>query len=191
MRKGFTTGTVAAGAVKAAVIMLKTGIKPAKVEIKLPDGTIVILPIVYCGGLAGIVKDAGDDPDITDRLLIQAGAKLLDNTLDIIIKGGKGVVIVTRKGLQTEVGETTINPVPKKMIRRNVEDVLKVCMDAEITIIVTEGREVAKKTFNECLGIVGGISIIGTTGIVTPMSVDALKATIAREIDIAVANGSS
>ena len=130
-------------------------------------------------------------PDITDRLLIQAGAKLLDNTLDIIIKGGKGVGTVTRKGLQIEVGETAINPEPKKMIRRNVEDVLKGCTGAEITIIVPEGGDVAKKTFNERLGIVRGLSIIGTTEIVTPMSVDALKATIACEIDIAVANGFS
>jgi len=196
MRKGFTTGAAATAAAKAAAILL-VGSQGRRltgfVEIQLPVGKRVCLKIHNSELLtpnfeliarASVIKDAGDDPDVTNGMEIIAEVKKLDHTGDIVIKGGEGVGVVTKPGLQIPVGEAAINPVPIEMIKKAVRDVLPKGGIA-IEISVPRGREVAEKTFNQRLGIVGGISIIGTTGIVEPMSLEALKATIRCEIDVA------
>ncbi len=223
LRKGYTTGACAAAAAKAAVIlMLKgqgSGVKgqktPAFVEIPFPDGSKVRFKVHHSqlitknsklAAKATIIKDAGDDPDITNGAEIAATATLglrgkgqgarrkIDLPL-IQIKGGKGVGVVTKPGLAVPVGEPAINPVPMKMIREAVMEAVtegsrvKGQEVLEIMISVPKGRELAKKTLNSRLGIIGGISILGTTGIVEPMSVDAYKDTISLGIDMAVAAG--
>ena len=196
MRKGFTTGTAAAAAAKAAAMLLVRGRKrcPAGyVEIPIPGNKRLRLRVHSARLLdqgpaplatASVVKDAGGDPDVTDGLEIVARVKRLGSTGDIEIRGGEGVGVVTRPGLQVPVGEPAINPVPREMIREAVREVLPEA-GVEVEISVPEGRRIAAKTFNQRLGIVGGISIIGTTGIVEPMSIEALKATIRCEIDVA------
>jgi len=202
LRKGYTTGTCAAAAAKAAAMALKesevksqeSGVKrKIWVEVVLPKGEKVSLNamIKEIGkdyAIASVIKDAGDDPDVTDGAEIVAKVRRLVRSQwaeGIIIKGGRGVGIVTKPGLQVPVGEPAINPTPKRMIEEAVKDVLGDTA-VEVTIEVPEGEALAKKTFNPRLGIVGGISIIGTTGIVEPMSLEALKATVRCEIDVAV-----
>lgn len=201
MRKGFTTGTAATAAAKAAAILL-AGSQGSEgrsrrltgfVEIQLPDSKRVCLKILNSELLilnselmarASVIKDAGDDPDVTNGMEIRAELKSLEHTGDIVIKGGEGVGVVTKPGLQIPVGEAAINPVPIEMIKKAVREVLP-RGGILVEISVPGGRKVAEKTFNQRLGIVGGISIIGTTGIVEPMSLEALKATIRCEIDVA------
>jgi len=214
LRKGFTTGTCAAAASKAAAMALKeSGVrgreseirglrsevrKEVFVEVGLPSGERVTLrayikEIAKDYAVASVVKDAGDDPDITNGAEIVAkvkrksegGCQKSEEKQQIVIKGGKGVGVVTKPGLQIPVGEPAINPVPRRMISEAVREVLG-DRPVEVTIEVPDGERLARKTFNSRLGIVGGISIIGTTGIVEPMSLEALKATVQCEIDIAV-----
>ncbi len=201
MRKGFTTGAAATAAAKAAAILLAGSQGPEGrsrrltgfVEIQLPDGKKICLKIQNPElrtrnseliARASVIKDAGDDPDVTNGMEIIAEVKKLDHAGDIVIKGGEGVGVVTKPGLQIPVGEAAINPVPIEMIKKAVREVLPEG-GILVEISVPRGREVAEKTFNQRLGIVGGISIIGTTGIVEPMSLEALEATIRCEIDVA------
>lgn len=135
-----------------------------------------------------IKKDAGDDPDITNGKLVGANVQITED-LDVIIKGGKGVGVVTKPGLYVLVGEPAINPVPLQMIKAEVSKVLPKNKGCIITIIVPEGEELAKKTFNPKLGIIGGISILGTSGIVEPMSDDALKESLALELKMIANKG--
>ncbi|NOY63857.1 MAG: cobalamin biosynthesis protein CbiD [Nitrospirae bacterium] len=205
MRKGYTTGTCAAAAAKAAAMALReSGIRGKEsreitVEITLPKGKGVSLKalikeVAEDYAVASVIKDAGDDPDVTDGVEIVAKVVVLKSEVrsqksegkeGVIIKGGRGVGIATKAGLQVPVGASAINPVPRMMIKEAVKEVLG-DKPVEVTIEVPEGEEIAKKTFNPRLGISGGISIIGTTGIVEPMSLEALKATIRCEIDVAV-----
>lgn len=190
---GFTTGTCAAAAAKAAVKMLFSGREIKKVEITLPINEKVELDIVdfrmndeevsCC-----IKKDAGDDPDVTDGAKICAKAKK-SGFNGIKIKGGDGVGRVTKKGLPVKVGECAINPVPREMIVKGVREVLPKNEGVEIEIFVPGGKELAKKTMNEKLGIIGGISILGTTGIVEPKSLDAFKNSLTLQIDVANSAG--
>lgn len=181
LRCGYTTGTCAAAAATAGALMILTGNVVENVAVRLPKGEILIIDIKepsfnIHGVRCCVQKDSGDDPDSTDGILIYADVKL-DDSGEIYIEGGKGVGRVTQKGLDCKVGESAINSVPRNMI---IENVRKICSDygynsgVNIVISVPEGEEVAKKTFNAQLGIVGGISIIGTTGIVEPMSEKAL-----------------
>ena len=186
LRCGYTTGSCAAGAAKAAAIMLETGQKISYVEIYTPAGVRLKLEInnqkiekevASCS----IIKDGGDDPDVTDGMEIFAEVrKRKDNK--IIIDGGKGVGRIRRKGLFGKVGQAAINPVPMKMIEKEVSEVSSKGYD--ISIYAPRGEEIGKKTFNENIGIEGGISIIGTKGIVYPMSEDALIKTIYMEVDM-------
>lgn len=191
LRYGFTTGTCAAAAATAGALMIFTGKIVENVSVKLPKGEILIIDIKepsfnIHGVRCCVKKDSGDDPDSTDGILIYADVSL-DYSNEIKIDGGKGVGRVTQKGLDCPVGGSAINSVPRKMITENVR---RICDEygyyggVNIIISVPEGEEVAKKTFNSQLGIVGGISIIGTTGIVEPMSEKALIDSLKVEMQV-------
>jgi cobalt-precorrin-5B (C1)-methyltransferase len=197
LRSGFTTGTCAAGAAKSAVELL-LGLRPrAKtVELSLPDGQRVKLKIKSRRkedgiAYASIIKDAGDDPDVTDKAEIAAIVKPIKRK-GITIRGGQGVGTVTRPGLPVKTGRAAINPVPRQMIKQAVTEVLDeigMSPSHEVTIVVPEGEQLLKRTLNARLGIVGGISIIGTTGIVKPLSTAAWTATISSSMSVAQASG--
>ncbi|WP_408071318.1 cobalt-precorrin-5B (C(1))-methyltransferase CbiD [Butyrivibrio sp. JL13D10] len=197
LRRGFTTGSCAAVTAKAALIMLLTGENIYNASIVTPKGLVYnaeILDVKRNGDYVScaVIKDGGDDPDITSGTLIYASVRLLDND-EIRIKGGKGVGTVTKPGLDQPIGEAAINSVPREMIKENVRTVLSeygiTDKGVEINIIVPEGEKLAEKTFNPKLGIVGGISILGTTGIVEPMSDAAILETIKVEIRVKKAEG--
>jgi cobalt-precorrin-5B (C1)-methyltransferase len=189
MKKGFTTGSCAAAAAKGAIFFEKYKKLPDFVVIRLPQQRVLQIPIFIKDGLVGVVKDAGDDPDVTHKIEIFAKINITKGKKGVEVAGGKGVGIVTKKGLQVDVGKPAINPKPMQMIVENALDMLADDEFAHIEIIVPKGEEVAKKTFNERLGIIGGISILGTTGIVEPMSLSALIATIECEIDVLISSG--
>ncbi|MBF0318342.1 MAG: cobalamin biosynthesis protein CbiD [Nitrospirae bacterium] len=190
LRKGFTTGTAAAAAAKAAAIMALTGKLPDEVAVTLPGGLTTLDIKINAGGnalnsTASVIKDGGDDPDVTSGLEIAATVRLINkHSSGVTIKGGKGVGMVTKAGLQIPIGVHAINPVPRAMIRNAIREAIpKGTVEVEIT--VPDGQKAAARTFNQRLGILGGISIIGTTGIVEPMSTEAIKATIKCELDVA------
>jgi cobalt-precorrin-5B (C1)-methyltransferase len=201
LKKGFTTGAAASAAVQAALIRLLTGSAPDRVTISFLDGGFRTVPVhqVTCPDEncceALIVKDAGDDPDITHNARIGARVTLVPGQRQpVVIKGGKGVGRVTKPGLELAVGEPAINPGPRKMMIRAVEAVYEQLgtidpHPVEIIVFVPDGEALAQKTLNARLGIVGGISILGTTGVVTPMSHDAYIATIRAGIGVAAAAG--
>lgn len=190
LRQGYTTGSCATAAAKIALMHL---CKPNTqlhddVEIRLPNGTALLIPInnaVKLGAssaLGSVLKDAGDDQDVTQGLEIRALVTLIDRPFHVEIIGGKGVGKVTKTGLQIPVGHSAINPVPLQMIKDNLLPLLPQDKGCHVEIIVPEGEAVALKTFNPRLGIIGGISIIGTSGIVRPMSEEAYKQTIFTEL---------
>ena len=189
LRLGYTTGSCAAAAAKAAAVMLLTGRRLETVALLTPKGIRLELEVrevetgpgyVSCA----IAKDAGDDPDVTDGALIFARVSRREEP-GIVIDGGSGVGRVTKPGLDQPVGAAAINSVPRRMIRENLEEVCALADwsgGLEAVISVPEGERLAKKTFNPRLGIAGGISILGTTGIVEPMSDGALVGTIRAEL---------
>ncbi|QWR76435.1 cobalt-precorrin-5B (C(1))-methyltransferase CbiD [Candidatus Magnetomonas plexicatena] len=193
-KRGFTTGAGAAAAAKAAAIFLKTGTLPKSVHILLPNVKESLLINIHSGTLtlnintatASVIKLSGDDPDVTNGLEIVAALRLLKHSIHgIAVTGGAGVGRVTKEGLQQKVGDWAINPVPRAMITQSVSEVFSDdSVRLEIEISVVNGELAALKTFNPRLGITGGISILGTTGIVEPMSVDAIKETVKCEIDV-------
>ena len=188
MRFGYTTGSCAAAACKGAVQMLLGGEKAESVELMTPKGILLNLELqeikiteteVSCA----VRKDAGDDPDTTDGILIYATVSKTDK--GIVVDGGIGVGRVTKPGLNQKIGEAAINPVPKMMIMKAAEEIAgRYDYEGGLKIVIStpEGVEVGKKTFNPRLGIVGGISILGTTGIVEPMSEKALIDSIQVEM---------
>ena len=200
MRYGFTTGSCAAAAAAAACYMLLTGRKKEEMTILTPKGIsytakLVDISINESSAACAIVKDGGDDPDITTGAHIVAEAAFLqkeslqkdktDAVQQIIIRGGKGVGRVTKPGLDQPVGEAAINHVPREMIEKEVRRICALCDyngKLQVTISVPKGEEIAQKTFNPRLGITGGISILGTSGIVEPMSSQALLDTIQVEL---------
>lgn len=196
LRCGYTTGSCAAGAAKAAALMLFSGRPVRQVSLMTPKGILLNLEILETSMEEGRVscavrKDGGDDPDATHGALVYAEVSFSQKP-GISIDGGLGVGRVTKKGLQVPVGEAAINPVPRKMIREAVETV---CGDFEygggisVVISIPQGVEIAKKTFNPRLGIEGGISVLGTSGIVVPMSEAALIASIRAEMSMLAAAG--
>ncbi len=248
LRSGYTTGACAAAAAKAAAELLlsaecgvrnaESGVRNAKkiesVELPFPDGSRVRFAIQDSSLItqgssliarASVIKDAGDDPDVTNKAEIRAEVSLKPDSqesgvssqqskkpsnalrhkakdLGLIIKGGKGVGIVTKPGLQMPIGEAAINPVPRRMITEAVMEAIAEFrpfnselltpnppLSLEVTISVPEGERLAKKTLNSRLGITGGISILGTTGIVRPLSSDAWTASITAAMDVAKAMG--
>ncbi len=194
-REGFTTGTAAAAATKAACLVLLDRGWPEAVEVALPIGrtlTVRINALEWDGeaATAGVVKDAGDDPDVTHGAEIFATVRRVEEP-GIHLKGGVGVGVVTRPGLELPVGGPAINPVPQRMIRQSVVETLgtdRPDPGVEVTVSVPNGAELARRTFNARLGIVGGISILGTTGIVRAMSTAAWRASVVQAIDVAAAN---
>ena len=192
LKKGYTTGSTAAGAAKAAVKMLITRQKVETVEIDTPAGIKLKLKVESAiiedeFSKASVIKDAGDDPDITDGVEIFAEARKIKDKIEIL--GGEGVGKVTKPGLAVEVGQAAINPIPKKMIIQEISKLLADDKGVRIIISVPQGEKLAEKTLNPKLGIKGGISILGTTGIVEPMSEKAYKESLALKINQAVALG--
>ncbi|EUC01092.1 cobalt-precorrin-6A synthase (deacetylating) [Rhizobium sp. CF080] len=194
LRRGWTTGTCAAAASKAACLALVSGKFPDMIEVTLPGGQTpsFALAVEETGegfARAGIVKDAGDDPDVTHGALIKSTVRRGAAGSGITFKAGEGVGTVTRAGLPLPVGEPAINPVPRKMIAQAIAEVAGAEADFEVEISVADGEKIAEKTLNGRLGILGGISILGTTGIVIPFSCSAWIHSIWRGIDVARAAG--
>ncbi len=192
LRYGYTTGSSATAATKAALTYLLDNDKNdiPEVTIGLPSGKPLTIKINSLKKkedyvLASVLKDGGDDPDVTHGLEIFSRVSLRNDS-EINIFGGIGVGKVTKNGLPIPPGNSAINPTPMKMIRETVESILPEGMGADVEIFVPKGEETAKKTLNSKLGIVGGISILGTTGIVKPMSEEAWKASLAVELKMAL-----
>lgn len=197
LRKGWTTGACATAATKAALSALLTGDFPDPVSITLPRGETPAFALAHhdLGGdfaTVGIVKDAGDDPDVTHGATVISTVRRGPPGSGVVFKAGDGVGTVTRAGLPIGVGEPAINPVPRQMMRDVVETACNasgVSADIEITISVPGGETLAAQTWNPRLGIIGGLSILGTTGIVNPFSCAAWIHSIHRGIDVARAAG--
>lgn len=192
LRSGITTGASAAAAARAAALLLLRGEVSERVIITNPQGRPIEVPVARVninddGARAVVIKDGGDDPDVTHGLEIVVDVTRV--AAGINIRGGRGVGVATRPGLQVAVGEAAINPVPRKMIMEAVADLVTLREGIEITVSVPRGEEVAARTLNPRLGIVGGISILGTTGIVRPMSEEAFKKSLEPLVDMAVAAG--
>lgn len=189
MRFGYTTGSCATAAAKAAAMGLFIGNIPDEVEIDTPAGVKLNLKIhdkqlSAESATCAVQKDAGDDPDVTNRCFVHARVER-NATQSIEIDGGNGVGRVTKPGLQIPVGQAAINPVPRRMIEDAVRGIIGKDTGAKVIIMVPTGKALGEKTFNPKLGIVGGISIIGTTGIVRPMSEDAFQTSLLCGLDIA------
>ncbi|EMK01802.1 MULTISPECIES: cobalt-precorrin-5B (C(1))-methyltransferase [unclassified Leptospira] len=191
LREGFTTGACSAAAAKAATRVLILGQAIREIETTLPNKRKVTFELKRCEisentAVCSIIKDAGDDPDCTHGAELTAEVKLNQEN-KIVLKGGEGVAVVTKAGLGLEIGEPAINPVPRKNITEMILEELigSAFSGAEVTISVPGGQEMAKKTMNERLGLIGGISILGTTGIVKPYSTAAYKASVIQAIQVA------
>lgn len=187
LRKGFTTGTCATAATAAAISMILNQDIEEKVTVSTANGVEVTMDIKDPSfgeftASAAVEKDGGDDADATHGLLIYSTVTLLPDSNDIEIDGGEGVGRVTQKGLKCDVGMAAINPTPRAMIEKTARQLLGPNCGAKIIISVPGGEETAKLTYNSRLGIVGGISILGTTGIVNPMSEESWKASITIEL---------
>jgi cobalt-precorrin-5B (C1)-methyltransferase len=202
LRQGFSTGTAAAAAAQGALYELLGLACPDRVEVALPGGGSLTVPLLRHGqshdqGEAAVVKDAGDDPDVTHGAEIGVRVRRLDasGAKDLIVwRGGAGVGRVTKPGLPVPVGEPAINPVPRRMIRQGLKQIWEgVCpgqpLGLEVEIFVPRGEDLARHTLNPRLGILGGISILGTTGLVKPFSHAAYRATILAALRVARAQG--
>jgi cobalt-precorrin-5B (C1)-methyltransferase len=197
LRRGWTTGACATAAAKAAFSALVTGEFPDPVEVTLPRGerprfALALTRREESSAMAGVIKDAGDDPDVTHGALVLATVRHGASGADVTFRAGEGVGTVTLPGLPVPPGEPAINPVPRRMIRAAIAEVaagLGRSPDAEVEIAIPRGEALAAKTLNARLGIIGGLSILGTTGIVVPYSCSAWIHSIHRGIDVARAAG--
>ncbi|MEU2160609.1 cobalt-precorrin-5B (C(1))-methyltransferase [Streptomyces chengbuensis] len=197
LRPGWTTGACATAATTAAYTALLTGDFPDPVTITLPKGRTPAFALAAeelgnGSATAAVVKDAGDDPDVTHGALIRATVRVLPAGSGVVFRAGPGVGTVTRPGLPLGVGEPAINPVPRQMMRDHVAEVASRhggAGDVEITVSVDHGEEIARSTWNPRLGILGGLSVLGTTGVVVPYSCSAWIDSIRRGVDVARAAG--
>lgn len=200
LRTGFSTGAAAAAAAKAALLTLLGRPPAGRTSIPLPGGDRLAITLESCQRLPGgraravVIKDAGDDPDVTNGAAIAATVELTAGGGGVEIAGGAGVGVVTRPGLPVAVGEAAINPVPRAMIAAALHEAWTLIghggpLAARATISVARGQELARRTLNPRLGIVGGISILGTSGLVRPMSHEAYTATIESALSVAAAAG--
>jgi cobalt-precorrin-5B (C1)-methyltransferase len=195
LRTGWTTGTCASAAAKAAATALRTGEPQQTVDVALPDGHRVSFPVDECTitdnskAQAVVVKDAGDDPDVTHGARLTATVRWRRQP-GIDLQGGVGVGVVTKPGLGLELGGPAINPVPRKMITQAVGEAVDLTKHGiEVVISVPGGERMARKTTNARLGILGGISILGTTGIVRPFSTASWRASVEQAISVLAAQG--
>lgn len=194
LKWGYTTGSCAAGAVKGAVTLLLLGQKLEKTTLLTPKGITLHLDLINCGydgekTVCGVKKDSGDDPDVTNGIVIYATAQKVEK--GIVIEGGEGIGRVSKKGLQQPVGSAAINNVPRQMITKCIHEIAALAEydgGIAVTIWTPQGKEIAKKTYNPRLGIVDGISILGTSGIVEPMSEKALIDSILVELNMKAVN---
>ncbi|MET7798503.1 cobalt-precorrin-5B (C(1))-methyltransferase [Streptomyces decoyicus] len=202
LRHGWTTGACATAASTAAYTALLGGEFPDPVTITLPKGQTPSFALAVeelapgrTAAMAGVVKDAGDDPDVTHGALVRATVRALPAGSGVVFKAGPGVGTVTRPGLPLDVGEPAVNPVPRQMMREHLAEVARrhgggtATADVEVEISVDHGEEIARSTWNPRLGILGGLSILGTTGIVVPYSCSAWIDSIRRGVDVARAAG--
>lgn len=200
LRTGYTTGTCAAAATKAALSTLVNGEKLSRVNVSLPKDKQITIDIAWIkhegdkSVTAAVIKDGGDDPDVTNGAEVCATVSLSDTSSKIVIDGGMGVGRVTKPGLGLEIGKAAINPTPIRMINHAIEEILNQQTHKKyglsVIISVPKGEEIARKTDNPRLGIIGGISILGTTGIVIPYSTASFAASIRQSIDVSRAMGS-
>ncbi len=191
LNDGYTTGSCAAGAAKAAALLLSGEQSDAEVEIVLPSGERLSLPLLFVrrtehGAEAAIRKDGGDDPDVTTGLSIIAEVQFIGGN-EVEFCAGEGVGRITLAGLSLPVGEPAINPGPRKMIAAALREVTD--RGCRVTISIPGGCKIAEKTFNPRLGIVGGLSVLGTTGIVRAFSLEAMRTSLLCGLDIAIAGG--
>ena len=197
LRKGWTTGACATAAAKAAFTALLTGEFTDPIDVLLPRGERPFFSLAQTKlgedyAVASVVKDAGDDPDVTHGAVIRARVSRSHAGNGVVFRAGLGVGTVTKAGLSLAVGEPAINPVPREMMRVAIAEIAALygtTSDVEIEISVTNGKQLALKTMNPRLGILGGISILGTTGIVIPFSCSAWIHSIYNGIDVARAEG--
>jgi cobalt-precorrin-5B (C1)-methyltransferase len=198
LRWGYSTGACATACTRAALLALITQSRVSESVIRLPGGQIVPFNIHSCefsaaSARCATYKDAGDDPDVTHGAEI-ASTVTLDTHNEVRFLPGEGVGMVTLPGLAISVGQPAINPVPRRMMQETATEVLThhgLNKGVNISISVTNGEVIAKKTLNSRLGIIGGISILGTTGLVKPFSASAYIASIEQGIDVAIANGAT
>lgn len=200
LRSGFTTGAAAAAAAKGALLALLAPKPPEKVQITFLTGTQTDIALhaieiknSHCA-VATVIKDAGDDPDVTHKAEVGVKVTIFPDLkeLKVVITGGKGVGVVTKPGLEIPPGQPAINPGPSRMITQEVTQVLEQfnkLFQIEVEVFVPKGVELAEKTLNARLGILGGLSILGTTGIERPMSHEAYLATISKALNVAKACG--
>ena len=197
LRRGWTTGTCATAATKAAYVGWLTGEFPDPVEVAIPSGArpafcLAVYERTEEEGRAGVVKDAGDDPDVTHGALVVSTVRAGRPGAGVTFRAGCGVGTVTRAGLAIAIGEPAINPVPRQMIRAAIAEAAQDLggpTDVEVEISIPGGDALAQKTLNPRLGVVGGLSILGTMGVVVPYSCSAWIYTIHRGIDVASAEG--
>ncbi len=193
LKRGFTTGTCAAAAARAAAWMLINKKRMKRVKVETPAGIPLELEVLTpesdtSFASCGIKKDAGDDPDITHGIVVMARAQFISRK-GIHLEGGEGVGRVTRPGLSLPVGASAINPAPREQIKEALQDLIPEGRGLKITISVPGGEKLAEKTLNSSLGIEGGISILGTSGIVEPMSEESVKESLVLQIPVALEEG--
>ena len=208
LHSGLTTGTCATAAAVAATIRLTKGETPAEVPVLLPNGETIAVPVGFADGYAYCIKEAGDDPDVTNGIEVRASCRptpgpSLNGGEWLVIEGGEGIGIFTLPGFDFPPGEAAINKGPRQMIKQNLQSILSplLCQaecgvanpphfsPPKVTISVPDGEEIAKRTFNPRLGIEGGISIIGVSGIVKPFSEEAFIDSIRKCVQVALASG--
>lgn len=199
LKTGYTTGSSATAAAKAALLSIINQKELEDVEILLPKRSFIKIPIKSCKfgsdrAKCSVIKDGGDDPDVTHGTEIIVDLSFTDKINEIEIDGGEGVGIVTKPGLGLEINKAAINPVPKKMIIENLRDIGEQVLKKKgikIIVSVPKGKELGPKTDNPRLGITNGISILGTSGIVIPFSTASYAASIRQNLDVAIAMGNN
>jgi cobalt-precorrin-5B (C1)-methyltransferase len=197
LRTGYTTGTSATAAAKASLLAIINKKVISEIDVKLPKGSNVRIPISSCKleenkARCSVIKDGGDDPDVTHGAEIIVDLSITNKINEIEIDGGEGVGIVTKPGLGLEINKPAINPVPKKMINENIREIgEKILLKNGIKVVISvpKGKELGPKTDNPRIGIVNGISILGTSGIVIPFSTASYAASIRQNLDVSIAMG--
>ena len=189
LREGVSTGSCMTGGAAAAALWLVTGKCPDVIEVETPIGKTLYLDVVPKEkGVCGIVKDAGDDPDVTNGSEVITKVEILPDDGGITFVGGDGIGTVTQEGLKLPVGEPAINPVPRQMAEKALRKIIG-NRGAVVTVSIPGGENLAKRTFNPRLGVLGGLSVLGTTGIVRPMSEEAMKDSLLVELDMYARQG--